>query len=219
MFFRNPCFSLVATILSRLHTLGRFGHVLCRCFACIILFFCTEWHMAVHTGELRVQNKSKRPISSMNTTAYSICPLNSGNASSNTSWDCNVTPGLKMCGYTSYHLFVLPVFRHATNKYISASRQAKIFKLYHSAEYISFPLESLGTLWNIWRWSSAHVYARGRKQCCKFHYCLWRVSIKPRLPFSSVVCSLFPKAIFLTFTLQLVLVPCGGGRTSPRTLP
>ena len=40
--------------------------------------------------------------------------------------------------------------------------------------------------------------------------------------FLSVVCSLFPKAIFLTFfftTLQLVLVPCGGGRTSPRTLP
>ena len=25
---------------------------------------------------------------------------------------------------------------------------------------------------------SAHVYARGRKQCCKLHYCLWRVSIK-----------------------------------------
>ena len=24
-----------------------------------------------------------------------------------------------------------------------------------------------------------HVYAKGRKQCCKHHYCLWRVSIKP----------------------------------------
>ena len=33
-----------------------------------------------------------------------------------------------------------------------------------------------------WIWSSAHVYARGRKQCCKIHYCLWRVSIKPKLP-------------------------------------
>ena len=25
------------------------------------------------------------------------------------------------------------------------------------------------------KWSSARVYARGRKQCCKLHYCLWRV--------------------------------------------
>ena len=40
--------------------------------------------------------------------------------------------------------------------------------------------------------------------------------------FLFVVCSLFQKAIFFYFyftTLQLVLVPCGGGRTSPRTLP
>ena len=34
------------------------------------------------------------------------------------------------------------------------------------------------------KWSSAHVYARGRKQCCNFYYCLWRVSIKPRHPSS-----------------------------------
>ena len=57
---------------------------------------------------------------------------------------------------------------------------------YHSADYISFPLGSLGPLWYIRRWSSAHVYARGRKQCCKLHYCLWRVSIKSRLPFSDL---------------------------------
>ena len=56
--------------------------------------------------------------------------------------------------------------------------------LYHSADYISFPLGSLGSLWNLCKWSSAHVYARGCKQCCKLHYCLWRVSIKPWLPFS-----------------------------------
>ena len=40
--------------------------------------------------------------------------------------------------------------------------------------------------------------------------------------FSSVEYSLFPKAIFFDVyftTLQLVLVPFGGGRTSPRTLP
>ena len=62
--------------------------------------------------------------------------------------------------------------------------------LYHSADYISFPLGSLGPLWNFWIWCSAHVYARGRKQCCKLHYCLWRISIKPRLPFSSLWCVL-----------------------------
>ena len=49
---------------------------------------------------------------------------------------------------------------------------------------VSFSLGSLGLLWYLWKWSSAHVYARGRKQCCKLYYCLWRVSIKPRLPFS-----------------------------------
>ena len=58
--------------------------------------------------------------------------------------------------------------------------------LYHSVDYISFPLGSLGPLWYIWKWSSAHVYARGRKQCCKLHFCLWRVSIKTRLPFSDL---------------------------------
>ena len=47
-----------------------------------------------------------------------------------------------------------------------------------SPNYISFPYESLGRLWYIWKWSSAHVYARGHKQHCKLHYCLWRVSIK-----------------------------------------
>ena len=36
----------------------------------------------------------------------------------------------------------------------------------------------------IWKWNCAYVYARGRKQCCKPHYCLCRVSMKPRLPFS-----------------------------------
>ena len=60
----------------------------------------------------------------------------------------------------------------------------------------------IGPLWNLWRWSSVQVYARGRKQCCKLHYCLWRVSINPRLPFSlSVMCFLLPRAIFLTFIL------------------
>ena len=62
--------------------------------------------------------------------------------------------------------------------------------LYHSADYISFPLGSLDPLWYIWRWSSAHVYTRGRKQCCKLHYCLWRVAIKPRLPLSDLWCVL-----------------------------
>ena len=48
----------------------------------------------------------------------------------------------------------------------------------------------LGPLWCIRRWSSANTYARGRKQCCKLHYCLWRVSIKPRLSFSNRQCVL-----------------------------
>ena len=35
----------------------------------------------------------------------------------------------------------------------------------------------------------AHVCARGRKQCCKLHYCLWRVSLKLSLPFC--ICNVF----------------------------
>ena len=58
--------------------------------------------------------------------------------------------------------------------------------LYHTADYILFPLGSLGPLWYLWKWRSARVNARGRKQCCKLHYCLWRVSIKPRLSFSNL---------------------------------
>ena len=56
---------------------------------------------------------------------------------------------------------------------------------HHSADHIPLPLGSLGLLWFIWKWNSAHVNASGRKQCCKLHYCLWRVSIKPRLTFSN----------------------------------
>ena len=61
--------------------------------------------------------------------------------------------------------------------------------LHHCADYIFISFGIIGPLWYPWNWSSAHVYARGRKQCCKLHYCLWRVSIKPRLPFS--ICNVF----------------------------
>ena len=66
----------------------------------------------------------------------------------------------------------------------------------------SFPLRSLGPLWYLFKWSSAHVYASGHKQCCEHHYCLWRFSIKPRTPFLTVMCSLFPTAIFYTFIVR-----------------
>ena len=48
---------------------------------------------------------------------------------------------------------------------------------------------SLGLSWYLWKWCSAHVYARGHKHCCKRHLCLWRVSVKPRLQFST--CNVF----------------------------
>ena len=38
---------------------------------------------------------------------------------------------------------------------------------------------------------SAHVYARGRKQCCKLRYCLGRVLIKPTPLFSIFNAHLF----------------------------
>ena len=69
---------------------------------------------------------------------------------------------------------------------VSRKASGGLNQFYHSADYISFPLGSLGPLWYIWKWSSAHIYARGRKQCWKLHYCLWRVSIKLRLPFSNL---------------------------------
>ena len=55
---------------------------------------------------------------------------------------------------------------------------------------VSFPLGSLDPMWIIWKWSSVHVCARVRRQCCNLHYCLWRVSIKPRLSFSNLRCVL-----------------------------
>ena len=38
----------------------------------------------------------------------------------------------------------------------------------------------------------------GRKQCCKRHYCLWRISIKPRLPFS--ICNVITKTRLFKYT-------------------
>ena len=71
---------------------------------------------------------------------------------------------------------------------------------YFTIVQIIFPLGSLDPLWYIWKWSSAHVYARGCKQCCKLHYYLWRISIKPRLPFSSLLCVLcFQRPSFWRF--------------------
>ena len=58
------------------------------------------------------------------------------------------------------------------------------------------------------------------KQCCKLHYCLWRVSIKSYFLIHSVFFVSEGNLFDIYFTkLQLVLVPCGGSRTSPRTSP
>ena len=86
--------------------------------------------------------------------------------------------------------------------------------LYYSADYISFPLGSLGPLWSLWKWSSAHVYARRRKQYCKLHYCLWRVSIKPRLRLSYlkyVICFQMQSfwRLFKDVLVSLLLTPMG----------
>ena len=51
-----------------------------------------------------------------------------------------------------------------------------------SSCYIRLVL-SLGPLWYLCKWTSAHVYAKGRKQYYKLYYCLWRVSIKPNSHF------------------------------------
>ena len=65
----------------------------------------------------------------------------------------------------------------------------------------------LGPLWYIWKWSSAHVYARGRKQCCTLHLLLMKSVNKTETTiYWSVVCSLFPKAIFLTFTSSWIYI-------------
>ena len=37
----------------------------------------------------------------------------------------------------------------------------------HSADYIFISFGIIGLTVVIWKWSSAHVYDRGRKQCCK----------------------------------------------------
>ena len=66
--------------------------------------------------------------------------------------------------------------------------------------FFSF-IGSLGPWWYLWKCSSAHLYANGRNQCCKIHYCFWRGSIKLRLPFS--ICNVFfvSKGDLLTFIL------------------
>ena len=43
---------------------------------------------------------------------------------------------------------------------------------HYSANYIFISLGIIGPIVLYLKWSSVHVYARGRKQCCKLHYCL-----------------------------------------------
>ena len=54
----------------------------------------------------------------------------------------------------------------------------------------SFPLGSLNPLWYLWKWSSAHVYATGSKQCCKLHFCLWSLN-KTETPIFYLYCVLW----------------------------
>ena len=72
----------------------------------------------------------------------------------------------------------------------------------------SFPLGSLVPLLYLWKWIYAHAYTRGRKECCKLHYCLWRVSIKPRLPFSICIVFFVSKGNLLDFYLIYTIYGC-----------
>ena len=112
MLCRKSLFSLVAIILSRDTTFAYFWTFQTRPAPvfCIYCFFylCAEWHMAVHTEELHVQNKSKRQTACMNNpTACSICPL----FSSETVWAIFKTLGFLLNGYWQ---FVRMVLRHWT---------------------------------------------------------------------------------------------------------
>ena len=50
---------------------------------------------------------------------------------------------------------------------------------------------SVVSFWRLFYYTTAGVSVLWRrKQCCKLHYCLWRVSIKPRLSFSNLQCVL-----------------------------
>ena len=90
-------------------------------------------------------------------------------------------------------------FRQSNARYERLSAKSARGDFRCKSSYISFPLGSLGPIRYIWR-CSWHVYARGSKQCCKRHYCLWRASIKPRLPFSYLWCILcFQRQSFWRF--------------------
>ena len=93
-------------------------------------------------------------------------------------------------------------------------RRTSLPVLHHNADNIFISFGMNGLIVDIWKWSSAHVCARGRKQRWKFHYCLWRVSIKPGLPFSIrnmffVSKSNLVSFIYLLFYLfEVVFVKC-----------
>ena len=73
--------------------------------------------------------------------------------------------------------------------------------LYHSADYIFIPLGSLDPLWYIWKWSVAHVYARGVSSVANL--LLMKSLNKTETPiFLSVVCVCFFFFFFFFFLVS-----------------
>ena len=93
--------------------------------------------------------------------------------------------------------------------------------LYHSADYISFPLISLVPLWTFEDGVLLMYTLEGVSSVANF-ITAYEVSINQDSHF--LICGVFFVSkgnlfdVYYT-TLQLVLALCGGGRTSPRTLP
>ena len=70
---------------------------------------------------------------------------------------------------------------------VAAVERLRVF--HQSADYIFISFGIIEPIVASLKRSSAHVNASGRKQFCKLHYCFWRVSKNPKLPFS--ICNMF----------------------------
>ena len=77
--------------------------------------------------------------------------------------------------------------------------------LHHNADHIFISFGIIGPIVISLKMEFCYVFARGRRQCCKLHYCLCRVSIKQRLPFSICYVFLVSKGNLFYFYFILLL--------------
>ena len=82
-----------------------------------------------------------------------------------------------------FYILNMSLFFTAAGAKWKVAAVKRLSVLRRSADYILVHFGSLSPFWMFWKSIAAKAGARGRMKPRKLHCCIWRVLIKPNLPF------------------------------------